>query len=102
MAPSADQKKEFPVLTVVGLLLVTVLVAAGFWVFELVEANKKLQDAKDDVVGGASDPVTVDDYFEFVRRTTHQNQCFQGAVVGLLLIVCLISARGHIFRPMHL
>ena len=101
MAPTADQKKEFPVLTVVGILLVLVLVAAGFWVYELVEANKYLKDSKDDLVGSGNVLEQIDDGYEYMRRKDMQDQCFQGAVVGLLLIIGLISARGHIFRPMH-
>ena len=101
MAPSADQKKEFPVLSVVGLLLVLVLVAAGFWIYELVESNKFLKDAKEDLNSLGNDRSS-NDFYQFERHSLQQTQCFQGAVVGLLLIVCLISARGHIFRPMHL
>ena len=101
MAPSASQKKEFPILSLVGVVLVLVLVAAGFWAHYLVETNRKADSAIHVKHSGSAET----HYTALAEREADKAKrdvCFQGAVVGLLLILVLISARGHIFRPMHM
>ena len=111
MAPSSSQKREIPILTVVGVVLVLVLVAAGYWLHYVIETKKALTTAflsapaaipGNNGVGVAAQGQHEQNLVGFHEQQSKRDDSFQGAVVGLLLILVLISARGHIFRPMHM
>lgn len=80
------------VLSTISVLYLAVLVAAIFWLVKVMKLNKSIDDAEGDPSLGTPDWRTV------AKENNYLSQSFEGAVVGLLLIIVLAVTHGHVLR----